>query len=58
MLTVWHEEGKLEGIKEGKKEKSMEIAKRALDENMPLEMISRLTGLSVEELEELKEEDA
>ena len=70
VLTVWHEEGKLEGIKEGKlegklegikegkEEKSREIAKRALNENMSLEIISRLTGLSIEELEELKEEDS
>lgn len=54
-------EGKEEGIKagieegkrEGKKENQIEIAKRMMEENMDIAMISKLTGLSESEIKEL-----
>ena len=42
------------GIKEGKKEEKIEIAKNLLKENVDLNIISKTTGLSLEELEKLK----
>lgn len=42
------------GIEKGRKEREKEIAKKMLEENMSLELISKLTGLSKEEIEELK----
>ena len=55
-------EGRMAGIKEGKKEgqktgdrqRQIKIAKRLLKENMKLEFISEITGLSIEEIEKLK----
>ena len=45
-------EGKIEGIKEGKAEGIMEVAKNLKEIHTPQE-ISKLTGLSVEEIEKL-----
>ena len=45
--------GKAEGKTEGAKEKSVEIAKNMLDENISAELISKLTGITKEELENL-----
>ena len=56
----YHEEAsrlyqaKLEGKKEGKKEEKISIVKNLLKINIPVEAISQSTGLSVEEVEELK----
>ncbi len=44
---------KEEGLMEGKKEEQRNIAKNLLQENMPLEMISRATKLSRKEIEKL-----
>ena len=41
-----------EGRKEGKKEK-LAIAKKMKDKNMPIEEISEITGLSIEEIEKI-----
>ncbi len=50
--------GKNEGLKEGKnvgiKEKSIEIAKNMLNKKMDIKIISEMTGLSKEEIENLK----
>ena len=43
-----------EGIKEGKKEAKKEIAKALVKENMPIDKIVTITGLSKEEIEDLK----
>ena len=56
-------EGKEQGIKEGKKqgirEGKLEIAKNLLNVNLPLEQISNITGLSVDEIKSLtKDNDA
>ena len=45
-------EGKIEGIKEGKAEGIMQVAKNLKEIHTPQE-ISKLTGLSVEEIEKL-----
>jgi len=47
-------EGRMEGKMEGKKEKQIEIAKKMLKNNIPLEDIIYLTELSKEEIEKLK----
>ncbi|WP_428667936.1 Rpn family recombination-promoting nuclease/putative transposase [Runella sp.] len=49
-------EGKIEGKLEGKIEGKIEIARNALAENIPLDIISRLTGFTIEELTKLKNE--
>ena len=47
-------EGLEKGIEEGSKEKCHEIAKSMLNDNEPLDRISKYTGLSIEEIEKLK----
>ncbi len=44
-----------EGMKAGRNEGKNEIAKNMLKENLSIELISRLTSLSQEEIEKLKE---
>ena len=46
--------GKKEGIMEGEKNKSIEIAKNMLNENIDILTIQRVTGLPKEQIEELK----
>ena len=65
-MTAAKEEGKEEGLKEGKeeglkegkeeglKEKSIEIAKNMLKDNVDINIISKYSGLSVEEINKLK----
>lgn len=52
------EEGKAEGIEEGlekgKQNEKIEIAKNLLSINLPIEQISKATGLSKEEIEKLR----
>ena len=43
-----------EGEAKGEKNKSMEIAKNMLKENVEKTLISKVTGLSLEEIENLK----
>ena len=50
------EEGKAEGKIEGKEEKAVEIAKEMLSKNMAIDLISELTGLSKEKVEELSKD--
>ena len=47
------EKGRQEGIEKGKKDEQIAIAIEMKKENMSLELISRFTGLSVEEIEKL-----
>ncbi len=49
------EEGKAEGKAEGKREKAREMARAALQKNYPIQEISELTGLSIEEILALTE---
>ena len=50
-------EGVVEGRIEGEKGKTIIIAKNALQMNMPIAEIAKLTGLSDEELESLRNGD-
>ena len=56
-----YEEGIEEGIEKGKaegsKQKAYEIAKSMLKENIPIEAIAKFTKLSMEEIENLREEN-
>ena len=45
---------KEEGIEQGAKENSIEIAKKMLADNISIEQISKFTGVSIDELEKLK----
>jgi len=47
---------KEEGVIEGEKQKSIEIAKELLKDGMPLEKISKITKLSLDEIEKIKSE--
>ena len=48
------EKGMEKGMKEGEKKKGLEIAKKLLDYNTPLDIIANSTGLSIEEIKKLK----
>ena len=47
-------EGRKEGRDEGKRQNQLEIAKKLLQENMKLEKIEEITGLSIEEIKHIK----
>jgi predicted transposase YdaD len=47
------EEGKVEGIELGELKKAMEIAIKAKQNNLPVETIIALTGLSKEDIQKL-----
>jgi predicted transposase/invertase (TIGR01784 family) len=53
------EEGMMQGIEQGLEEgsldKAIEIAKNMINKNIPLEDISEITGLSLEEIKELEQ---
>jgi len=51
-----YSEGKIEGKIEGEKQKAIEIAKELLADEMPLIKISKITKLSVDEIEKIKSE--
>jgi hypothetical protein len=48
------EDGKKEGFDEGERKKQIEIAKNCLKQGMLKDIISSITGLSIEEIENLK----
>ena len=52
--NIAREEGREEGLKEGEKNKSIEIAKNMLKDNVDINIISKYSGLSVEEINKLK----
>ena len=47
-----YDDGKAEGLEEGKKT----VVKNFLKDGIPIEVVSKNTGLSIEELEELNKE--
>ena len=55
MLTLSEErlQGKLEGIKEGIKERNYTIAKDMKSKNMDINLISEITGLTIDEIKKL-----
>lgn len=50
------EEGLAEGRTEGERQKATEVAKNLLAMDMTVEMVAKATGLSVEEIEKLKQQ--
>ena len=56
LLSEARENGINDGISKGENKKSIEIAKNLLSMNMSLDDISKATGLSVEEINKLKNE--
>ena len=56
LLSEARENGINDGISKGENKKSIEIAKNLLSMNMSLEDISKATGLTVEEINKLKNE--
>ena len=53
-LSEGEAKGKAEGMSEGEAKKSLEIAKSMLEDNAPIELICKYTGLSKEEIIKLK----
>jgi DNA repair protein RadC len=51
---IGEERGRKEGLFEGRKAEKIEMAKNSLKEGLSFELISKLTGLSKEEIEQLK----
>ena len=47
-------DGMAEGEAKGKNERNIEIAQNMLKENVNIELISKVTGLSIDEIEKLK----
>ena len=50
-------EGIEQGIEQGVEQNKNEIAKNMLNFNVPIKDISKYTGLAIEEIEKLKEDD-
>ncbi|HBX21236.1 MAG TPA: hypothetical protein DEF88_12390, partial [Porphyromonadaceae bacterium] len=48
-----HREGRAEGHREGRVEGKIEMARNMKAEGLPLTLISKVSGLSVEEIEKL-----
>ena len=55
-LKQGKEEGIKKGREEGKEESKKEIAKEMIKEKIPLEVISKITKIPKEELQEIKKE--
>ncbi len=53
-MTRAKKEGIEQGIKQGAKEKQLEIAKNMLNKNIDINTISEITSLTKEEIESLK----
>ena len=53
-LSEGEAKGKAERLSEGEAKKSLEIAKSMLEDNAPVELICKYTGLSKEEIIKLK----
>ena len=51
---VGREEGRAEGREEGRDAQNLEITKRMLEEKMDFELISKVTGLSLEKIKEME----
>ena len=52
-LASWERSAKREGKKEGMEENAKETAKRMLEDGLPIETISKYTGLTEKEVKEL-----
>jgi predicted transposase/invertase (TIGR01784 family) len=56
VMTSWEKKGMEKGIEKGVETERQTIALSLLRENLPLEMIARTTGLTIEQLEDLQAE--
>ena len=54
-ISEAREDARKEGIEEGSKESKLEIAKAMLKEKMDINLIAKVTKLSIEEIEQLKD---
>ncbi|MCX0356171.1 Rpn family recombination-promoting nuclease/putative transposase [Clostridium perfringens] len=52
-VKIGRKEGKEEGLKEGRIEEKINLAKKSITEGLPISLISKLTGLSEEEIKRL-----
>ncbi|MGD2084936.1 MAG: hypothetical protein PVH61_02010 [Candidatus Aminicenantes bacterium] len=52
-VTSWERIAKKEGKKEGMEKKAKETAKKMLEDGLPIETISKYTGLTEKEVKEL-----
>lgn len=52
-LRVGIEEGMKKGMEKGREETNREHARKMKEENLPLDLIARITGLTEAEIEEL-----
>ncbi|MBO0409564.1 hypothetical protein JZO81_00765 [Enterococcus hulanensis] len=50
-------QGRREGIKEGRELEKIDFVRAMLEDGLPLEVISKYSKLSIERLEELKKEN-
>ena len=55
-LKEGEKKGKIEGLKEGEKKSKIEIAKNMLKDNVDINIISKYSGLSIDEIKDLKKE--
>jgi len=55
-IQVGIEQGIQKGISEGAEQKAIETAKEALKNNISLEIIAKITGLSLEKVQQINEE--
>jgi len=53
-IAIGEERGFAIGVERGKQRAKIRIAKNMLRENLPIEMISRITGLPISEINKLK----
>ena len=53
-LEYARQEGRDEGIAEGISQKNLEIIKKMLEENLDIELISKITGTNKEEILKIK----
>jgi predicted transposase/invertase (TIGR01784 family) len=51
------EQGIERGIEQGEDRATQKIALKMLQENIPLEVITRITGLTIDQLQELQSND-
>ena len=54
IVTSWMEQGLEQGLEQGRQEARVAIAQRMLAEKLPVETIARVTGLSIEQIQQLQ----
>ncbi|MCP4154248.1 MAG: hypothetical protein GY757_41370 [bacterium] len=52
-LRKGREEGRAEGREEGREEEKKEIARKALEEGLPIDLVSKISGITIEEVKKL-----